>query len=964
MGTTERSFCSLKFEESDFKYPVENQHFLIEKLDSGVLQVTNKRDNSKEFYPKSYHQLKKSLAEIGGAKFTQLVKELGSEFRSTVPDSSQRALSMDIYLRDRYPQGSEKGKFIRNVLEPILEKDYSLYQYFDAPRVDDTENIINTNIMKIYDRHHSTTAMEIPPTISELSFSNDGTQLYLSRPTLISDSSTTYFATDAPQGESRPAFLLEKPPSFNALVYDPSNPDKKVNKPWFLYRMPENGNKKVKIQSKKIPYYDPQSKKLFYINDNNTLYSIDKKGVQQKIADLDNPDKMLSSRFLIKDNKAVFVHHDTMTAFDISDRSIHHISINYRPLAHEDFLLSDKFVFNSAKKVRPDQSPILNNLINFNNCERLLPLNTILSCMENSSHLPEIRMVDINNIAQSMLCQTNSVDKNFNAEEFKDMPFIKGELSDELNATLFLLAMQKPGIAELVRDPVLKLSKLYYKGFHKKHPSLFRQAITAIASSDDTIFHQTTEAFPNIAQELKCQLQNDSPLYQCATKEEYAKLQNSLFQTMAKEEDPENAYEYDTPMMLIYNMELLPCISPALHSMPPDKRDKLHDQYASAMADRMKNLLNGTFRSTLYYRAHHAFAPYFDVKRKKGHPESELVIDRDGVITPFIISSSPIVLNQSTTSDRPILSLGGALFLQQLPSPTKQKTKAVTEHSFSWSANGKQRNSTVRFTPVNGLQYVDTKSDSPRYEDIWKDNTLYGLHITNEHDENIYDGLISHYARKGYRIHPSHYKSNRFKPLQLDSYKKYLKDSIVQCKTDLLHKIAHSGGDALNLMTIPRQANVVRLYNSRPDGRAELVDVLYPGGESSKKDFITNREFGEWIRERDKKCNNQQLIYVNGSCNSADQKASNEILAARSPNFVDISSNTLNYLYPTYEKAGSLLVFDGMADQKSYSEIKKDINKVRPEGYEDFLFPNSSEYEEIIISPIMESYDYEFLHTN
>jgi hypothetical protein len=959
-GSTNLSLCSLKFSDQDLKYPVENNHFLIQRLDSGILKITNKQNDTEQFYPESYHQLPESLKKMGSKKFTKLVTELGDEVRAAIPDPAQRSAQFGIFLNGQYPLTSEKGKFIRNILEPMIEMDSTLYRFMNAPRVDDKKGVISKNLEELFDKHSLRHPIDNSVVISELSFSKNGSQLHLSRPAVITHSNTTYHAT----GESSdPAFIIKKHPQRSSAGGGSSSPRRRVKKPKYQYHMPLI-DKTIEVQSKVYPYYDANSKRLFYIDDNNTLNYVNEKGEHIESFILAQPDKMLTSNFFIKDDKAIFSGHSSAIAVDLDGKTTHHMRIDYQqpPPKKDDFILSFDNLFDESTP-HPSLSPMLKDRISFDNCENLLPIETILSCQQDGNHLPTIDLIDLNNISKSMLCQTDSLDKNFDKNSYREMPFIKSEPTDELNATLFLMAMQKPGMSDLISDPLASLSKLYFKGFHKKHPQLFQQAIMAMASQDSSVFNQIAEQFPDIVNQLQCSPQNNIPLYPCATKQERERLQNSLIETMRGSE--QNSEEGDsTPLIMIHNMEILPCVSPALRSMTPKMRNKLHDQYTTAITDLLKEYLGGTFRSTLYYRAHHALAPIFGVDRKKGHQESELVIDRDEAITPFVISSTPIILQQKTTTTSPVISLNGLLFVQELPSPTKQKEREITTENFHWRTGGTARSATVKFTPINGLQYVDTDADSPRYEDIWKDKTLYGLHITNEHDENIYDGLISHYAKKGYRIHPSHYIGNKFKPRFLNSYKSYLKNSIIKCKTDLIHKIAHSGGDALNLLSIPHKGNVVRLYKKRADNKTEVVDILYPAKKKSKKDFITNREFGEWIRTRDKKCKNQQLIYVNGSCNSADQKASNEILAARSPNFVDISSNTLNYLYPTYEKAGSLLVFDGLADNKTYSEIKEEIDRARPEGYEDFLFPNSSEYEEIIIGPIMESYDYEFIRTN
>ena len=197
--------------------------------------------------------------------------------------------------------------------------------------------------------------------------------------------------------------------------------------------------------------------------------------------------------------------------------------------------------------------------------------------------------------------------------------------------------------------------------------------------------------------------------------------------------------------------------------------------------------------------------------------------------------------------------------------------------------------------------------------------------------------------------------------MEVESFKSYLKNAVESCSADLLHKAAHSGGDAQNLLSIPEKGRVLRLYKLRRDGKTEIVDVLYPGEGEKDTSHIKNSEFGEWIKQRNKNCKNQQLLYVNGSCNSSDQKAPNEVIAIKSSNFVNIPSTTINYLWPSYPKAGSLKILKGISQGKTYKQIHSDIERSTLPHWEGFIFPGQKKYDEIIGKAVRNYYEYEFI---
>ena len=101
----------------------------------------------------------------------------------------------------------------------------------------------------------------------------------------------------------------------------------------------------------------------------------------------------------------------------------------------------------------------------------------------------------------------------------------------------------------------------------------------------------------------------------------------------------------------------------------------------------------------------------------------------------------------------------------------------------------------------------------------------------------------------------------------------------------------------------------------------EIVDIVVHD-DNYDPIFISNQDFGMWLKTREDEKLGGQFIYLNTSCSSY-LKAAAELGSAASKNLVVIASATSVYTFSMGEDNSTFYLFDGMLKLKSFEEIEQ-----------------------------------------
>jgi len=160
----------------------------------------------------------------------------------------------------------------------------------------------------------------------------------------------------------------------------------------------------------------------------------------------------------------------------------------------------------------------------------------------------------------------------------------------------------------------------------------------------------------------------------------------------------------------------------------------------------------------------------------------------------------------------------------------------------------------------------------------------------------------------------------KFKSTQpLSNIKEFIHEQILD-GVDYMIKQAHSGGDENNVVIVDRRGTLYTGTRKLPDGRSETVYLIAPLQTDTHSDIITNREFGEWLREREAR-GKGQIAYINTSCWS-NHKARKEIAEAQTSILLEIPLETVGRTFKAINQSGTAIVVDSLRNGKTYKEFR------------------------------------------
>ncbi len=231
---------------------------------------------------------------------------------------------------------------------------------------------------------------------------------------------------------------------------------------------------------------------------------------------------------------------------------------------------------------------------------------------------------------------------------------------------------------------------------------------------------------------------------------------------------------------------------------------------------------------------------------------------------------------------------------------------------------------------------------SPDYPALWRDGTLSGIVVAGTNlgtsGVKVMDHFLRYYRERGFSFPAG--------PKEVPDLQGFLKSGITSGKVDYLVKEAHSDGDERNVFGLDRKARVMTGERILPDGKREVVDLVFPSPEKTESLLLPNADFGSWIREREK-AGGGQFVYFNTSCGSA-AKAVNEIQEAQSPLLLDLPTVTPMSVFQNSPTNTEVLLLDGFRNGLDFEALRvamKGNDEFREGRSNRIVFPDEEEYQ-------------------
>lgn len=246
------------------------------------------------------------------------------------------------------------------------------------------------------------------------------------------------------------------------------------------------------------------------------------------------------------------------------------------------------------------------------------------------------------------------------------------------------------------------------------------------------------------------------------------------------------------------------------------------------------------------------------------------------------------------------------------------------------------------------VEFIPKPVEAPNREELLDDKIYHGVVVLGS---NLY-GSTKDNTKNSYLYYLKQQNFVVAEPIVISDSIEYLKERIIgkKDKLDFFVKEAHSDGDYRNLFSINKKMFLVRATLSHQDYQ-EIIDIMYTDGSYSAE-YISNQQFGEWLKTRENEKLGGQLIYLNTSCSSYT-KAAAELGTAASNNLVIIASEASVYTFSVTQDNATYHLFDGIRKMSSFQEISKTIKGMRGS----YLFPMEESYKTKIFNNISAGYE-------
>jgi hypothetical protein len=383
--------------------------------------------------------------------------------------------------------------------------------------------------------------------------------------------------------------------------------------------------------------------------------------------------------------------------------------------------------------------------------------------------------------------------------------------------------------------------------------------------------------------------------------------------------------------------------------MSAAKKDDLLDHIADSLSNRaVATDFQDVFQSKLYKFSYQAAAPLVGEETK---PLTDLTLtrNRDGSIRPVIMASHPVDNDTGT-----VTPYGFAVKNLSQHDADEVPVNQSRRVSADWSVNSRRFHADIDLTRA-GLGDLVEKAPAPKYDELWKDGKLTGIVVTgsNLHGDEamVLDEYLEYYREKGFKFAQPKQK--------VDNLSTFLKKKISSGEGDYLIKEAHADGDEKNVFRVYKQAEILEGHKPLPNGKEEVVYLVFPSSSGDQQTaLVSNHDFGDWVRERDK--NQQgQFVYFNTSCWGATQ-ASNQLAATRSKKLLTIASTTTVETFTNEKNAAEQILLTSFREGKNYEQMRNALEA--DDGYHrksdnQFIFPDEKAYDREVTSRLSDTLD-------
>jgi hypothetical protein len=261
---------------------------------------------------------------------------------------------------------------------------------------------------------------------------------------------------------------------------------------------------------------------------------------------------------------------------------------------------------------------------------------------------------------------------------------------------------------------------------------------------------------------------------------------------------------------------------------------------------------------------------------------------------------------------------------------------------FSWYHGDEEFEGEVTKTKRK-VDYVPAVVEAPDKIQLLDDSIYHGTVVIGS---NIHGTTLEN-TKNSYLYYLKQQKFTISEPVEIVDALAFLKDGISgkKDKIDFFLKEAHSDGDYRNLFSINKKMFLVRAKFQHAE-YLEVIDLMYHDG-SYNAVYISNQEFGAWLKIRETEKLGGQFIYLNTSCSSYT-KAAAELGTAAAKDLVVIPSSTSVYTFSTSQDNSTYYLFDGIRKMLAFSEIAKLIKGLKGT----YIFPMEESYKSLVIKNI------------
>jgi dipeptidyl aminopeptidase/acylaminoacyl peptidase len=544
-----------------------------------------------------------------------------------------------------------------------------------------------------------------------------------------------------------------------------------------------------------------------------------------------------------------------------------------------------------------------------------------LTCKE-KDNIPELDL-----ILESQLCKldfNNDLWKKETPTLAKNQKNFSGEL-----ARKYLLRFQKPGGFVPQTDLPLVLA-LLKSDFKDTEPELISGMLQNILFTSNQLYQRLLEDFPYLLS-LKTKKEN-----MCRSESEKKQI----------EEVASKYYQYlkvaNGKSSKIKAWESLSLLAPFYSAT--QKEEMLHEiteSVANGAAD--TGWLSNVFLSKIYYFVKQGVSK---ILGEKSRTMSDITLVREAQqVRPLILSTDSIDGDAKTKTEF-------GFFVKEI-APIKISENMNIQQDKSWVVAGKKYTTDIKIKALNKDVKLVLEEKSPRYQELWQDKKLHGIVVTGTNLKGdaaqTMDQYLAYYQNEGFVFSA---QKEEVKDLET-----FLRERIKNGEADYFIKEAHSDGDEKNLFRLDKVASKLTGIKKMPDGKEEVIELVFPSSNSTETKLISNQDFGQWLRSRDQK-KKSQFVYFNTSCWSKT-KAIHEIEAAQTTTLLNIPTLTIAHTFGNNESNAEFQLLEAFRDSKDYEGIRTAMEK--NEGYKKrqgdvFLFPDEYDYKrhitEVLATPL------------